>query len=176
MTGYSFPGFPPGPPRQHPADMGQPLTGYAVGPPRAPHGLAGMPRVGFANGCFDLFHAGHALFLGACRRRCDWLIVGLNTDESIGRLKGRAPVYSLRERTLLLESCRHVGEVRPFAGNTPEALILALRPAVLFKGADYAGREVDGAAAVRSWGGSVEIIDTPRVGTTEIITRIKAMP
>ena len=113
-------------------------------------------RVVFTNGVFDLLHPGHVRILRAARAQGDALVVGLNSDASVRRLKGpQRPVQALAARAAVLAALRDVDLVVPFGEDTPLRLILALRPDVLVKGADYAGREIVGAREVKSWGGRV---------------------
>lgn len=113
-------------------------------------------RVGFTNGCFDLIHPGHVSLLTQARAACDRLVVGLNTDASVGRLKGPGrPVQTDAARAMVLASLAAVDAVVAFAEDTPLALILALRPDVLVKGADYRLDQVVGGDEVRRWGGRV---------------------
>lgn len=112
--------------------------------------------VGFTNGCFDLVHPGHVSLLAAARARCDRLIVGLNSDASTRRLKGETrPIQTETARALVLASMGSVDMVVVFEEDTPLALIEAVRPDVLVKGADYSVEQVVGADLVRSWGGRV---------------------
>jgi D-beta-D-heptose 7-phosphate kinase/D-beta-D-heptose 1-phosphate adenosyltransferase len=133
------------------------------------HGL----RVGFTNGCFDVLHAGHVALLAAARRRCDRLVVGLNTDESVARLKGPSrPVNPLADRAAVLAALAAVDAVVPFAEDTPLELIRALVPDLLVKGADYTEDRVVGADIVRAAGGQVALIDLlPGRSTTAILAR-----
>lgn len=116
-------------------------------------------RVGFTNGVFDLVHRGHLYSLEQAKRRVDRLVVGVNADLSVKRLKGPdRPVQDEGTRAAILAALRHVDAVAVFEEDTPEALIGAIRPDVIFKGADYAGAEVPGAALVATWGGAVELL------------------
>jgi len=116
-------------------------------------------RVVFTNGCFDLIHSGHAQYLDAARRLGDFLIVGLNGDQSVERLKGPGrPLMPFKERALLLSYLTPVDLVVKFADDTPLRLIKELRPDVLAKGADYKIAEIVGAQEVQSWGGKVRRI------------------
>jgi D-beta-D-heptose 7-phosphate kinase / D-beta-D-heptose 1-phosphate adenosyltransferase len=117
-------------------------------------------RVGFTNGCFDLLHPGHLSLLNQAKAACDRLIVGLNSDESVGRLKGPTrPVQSEGARAAVLAALAAVDLVVIFGEDTPEALIRALRPDVLVKGADYTVANVVGADFVQSYGGSVVLAE-----------------
>jgi D-beta-D-heptose 7-phosphate kinase/D-beta-D-heptose 1-phosphate adenosyltransferase len=112
--------------------------------------------VGFTNGCFDLIHPGHISLLAQARANCERLIVGLNSDASVRRLKGEGrPVQPEAARALVLASLATVDMVVDFDEDTPLALIEALSPDVLIKGADYRIDEVVGADFVRSHGGRV---------------------
>jgi D-beta-D-heptose 7-phosphate kinase/D-beta-D-heptose 1-phosphate adenosyltransferase len=116
-------------------------------------------RVGFTNGCFDILHAGHVDYLARARARCDRLIVGVNSDASIRRLKGAArPVNDLQSRAMVLAAMAAVDLVIPFDDDTPLDLITATRPDALFKGADYDRAGVVGGDLVESWGGEVVLV------------------
>jgi rfaE bifunctional protein nucleotidyltransferase chain/domain len=92
--------------------------------------------VGFTNGCFDKLHPGHRYFLRCCHDLCDWLIVAVNTDESVAKLKGpERPLVPLELRLQKLSECAHVDAVLPFDGD-PIPLIAAIRPYVVFRGED----------------------------------------
>jgi D-beta-D-heptose 7-phosphate kinase/D-beta-D-heptose 1-phosphate adenosyltransferase len=113
-------------------------------------------RIGFTNGCFDLIHPGHLSLLRQARAACDRLVVGLNTDASVARLKGPGrPVQPEVARAAVLASIAAVDAVVLFEDETPLALIELLRPDVLVKGADYRLEQVVGAALVQSYGGRV---------------------
>ncbi len=133
-------------------------------------------RIGFTNGCFDILHRGHVAYLAQARSWCDRLVLGLNTDGSIRRLKGpERPVNDLESRALVLGALSHVDLITPFGEDTPMALIQALRPDVLVKGADYSEAEVVGAPEVRSWGGEVRLADIVEgQSTTAAIARLRA--
>ncbi len=119
-------------------------------------------RVGFTNGYFDLLHQGHIQLLEQARASCDRLIVGLNSDNSVHRQKGLPhPVQPEAARAAVLASFACVDQVCLFEENTPEALIEALRPDVLIKGANHAAEHVVGGDLVRGWGGRVMQIDLP---------------
>jgi D-beta-D-heptose 7-phosphate kinase/D-beta-D-heptose 1-phosphate adenosyltransferase len=117
-------------------------------------------RVGFANGCFDLIHPGHIRLLSEARARCDRLIVALNTDASVKRLKGPTrPLQNETARATVMASLAPVDLVVLFDEDTPMQLIKALRPDVLVKGADYSIDQVVGADLVQSWGGTVLLVE-----------------
>jgi D-beta-D-heptose 7-phosphate kinase/D-beta-D-heptose 1-phosphate adenosyltransferase len=117
-------------------------------------------RVGFANGCFDLIHPGHVRLLTEARARCDRLIVALNTDASVKRLKGPTrPLQNEMARATVMASLAPVDLVVLFDEETPLELIQALRPDVLVKGADYRIDQVVGAELVHGWGGTVYLVE-----------------
>lgn len=130
-------------------------------------------RVGFANGCFDLLHAGHTRMLRAARAECDRLVVALNDDASVTRLKGSGrPVNPLQDRAAVIAALASVDAVIAFPEDTPLEAILALRPDRLFKGSDYTIEQVVGAAEVASWGGRTILLDLlPGRSTTTILAR-----
>ena len=130
-------------------------------------------RVGFANGCFDVLHAGHVRLLRDARRHCDRLVVALNDDASVTRLKGPSrPLNPLGDRAAVIGALAAVDAVIAFAEDTPLEAILALRPDRLFKGSDYAPHQVVGAAEVASWGGATVLLDLlPGRSTTAIAAR-----
>jgi len=131
--------------------------------------------VGFTNGCFDLIHSGHVSLLAQAKKNCDHLIVGLNSDDSVRRLKGAdRPINTQAARAIVLASLSAVDAVVLFAEETPIELIEAIRPDVLIKGADYSESEVVGAEFVRSYGGRLFLAAlSPEVSTTRTIDRIK---
>jgi rfaE bifunctional protein nucleotidyltransferase chain/domain len=132
-------------------------------------------RVVFTNGVFDLLHPGHVDVLLGARRHGDALVVGVNSDESVRRLKGpERPVRSAPERCYVLAALAMVDAVVVFEEATPLELILELRPNVLVKGGDYSESSIVGARDVRSWGGTVAIIPlTPGHSTTSTIERLR---
>jgi D-beta-D-heptose 7-phosphate kinase/D-beta-D-heptose 1-phosphate adenosyltransferase len=116
-------------------------------------------KVGFANGCFDILHAGHARMLREARRHCDRLVVALNDDASVARLKGPSrPINALADRAAVMAALAAVDAVISFAEDTPREAILALRPDRLFKGQDYTVENVVGAREVTGWGGEVVLL------------------
>lgn len=127
--------------------------------------------IGFTNGCFDLIHPGHISLLSQAAAQCDRLVVGLNTDASVKRLKGpERPIQDELSRALVLAALRGVDAVALFGEDTPEILIRKLRPDVLIKGADYAASDVVGADFVRSYGGRLFLAElVPAQSTTKIV-------
>jgi len=130
--------------------------------------------VGFTNGCFDLLHPGHVTLLAKAREASGRLVVGLNSDASVQRLKGPGrPVQSEAARATVLASLASVDMVIVFSDDTPLTLIEAIRPDVLVKGADYALGDVVGGDIVTSYGGRVELIDLePGHSTTATIAKL----
>jgi rfaE bifunctional protein nucleotidyltransferase chain/domain len=129
----------------------------------------------FTNGVFDLLHPGHVDVLMGARRCGEHLVVGLNSDASVRRLKGpERPIRSEAERAFVLGALEAVDCVVLFAEDTPLQLITALRPDVLVKGGDYTESTMVGAAEVRAWGGDVRIIPlTPGQSTTNIVQALR---
>jgi len=116
-------------------------------------------RVVFTNGCFDLLHPGHITYLEDARALGDVLIIGLNDDSSIQRLKGeKRPVNPLHDRALMLASLKPVSDVVAFSEDTPFKLISALLPDILVKGGDYSIGNIVGADIVKKAGGHVTTI------------------
>jgi D-beta-D-heptose 7-phosphate kinase/D-beta-D-heptose 1-phosphate adenosyltransferase len=130
----------------------------------------------FTNGVFDLLHAGHVDVLAHARAQGDALIVGLNSDSSVRRLKGPdRPVRTEAERAYVLAALGDVDAVVTFSEDTPLALIRRLRPDVLVKGGDYEPATVVGRDDVESWGGRVVIVPLrPGQSTTSIIEKLRA--
>ena len=133
------------------------------------HGL----RVGFTNGCFDLLHPGHVELLKRSRAACDRLVVALNADASVRRLKGESrPVQNEHARSVVMAAIDTVDLVTLFDEDTPLRLIELLKPDYLIKGADYTIATVVGADVVQSYGGKVLLIPLERGhSTTSIIAR-----
>jgi D-beta-D-heptose 7-phosphate kinase/D-beta-D-heptose 1-phosphate adenosyltransferase len=131
-------------------------------------------RVGFTNGCYDLLHPGHIRLLEEARGACDRLVVGLNTDDSVRRLKGpRRPIQTELARATVLASLASVDAVVLFGDDTPLELIRTLKPDVLFKGADYSVETVVGASDVIAAGGQVVLIDlVPDQSTSRLVRRM----
>lgn len=132
-------------------------------------------RTGFTNGCFDLLHPGHVHLLEQARAACDRLVVGLNSDASVRRLKGPSrPVQPEAARAAVLASLAAVDLVVIFEEDTPEALLQAIRPELLVKGADYTLDQVVGAEMVQGWGGRVMLAELlPGHSTTATVARLR---
>ena len=133
-------------------------------------------EVGFTNGCFDILHPGHVSLLAAARLNCDRLVVALNSDASVRRLKGSTrPVNSLEQRAQVMAAIRFVDCVVAFEQDTPLEIITQLMPDILIKGADYTLDEVVGADVVRAAGGRVLLAElVAGQSTTSIIGRAQA--
>ena len=132
-------------------------------------------RIVFTNGCFDIVHAGHISSFMQARIFGDILVVGINSDESIRRIKGdKRPIVNLQNRITLLSALECVDYVIPFEDDTPQALIEQIKPDVLVKGKDWAGKEIAGGDFIRSYGGKVELIELEQgLSTSNIIEKIK---
>lgn len=133
-------------------------------------------RIGFTNGCFDLLHPGHVKLLAGARAACDRLVVGLNGDASVTRLKGEGrPVQNVQSRAELLAALEAVDLVVVFDEDTPRKLIEAVKPMVLVKGSDYKREDVVGHDIVKALGGKVELIElVPGQSTTAMVERSRA--
>jgi rfaE bifunctional protein nucleotidyltransferase chain/domain len=115
--------------------------------------------IGFTNGCFDILHYGHVKYLEAARKHCDILIVAVNDDGSVKRLKGeKRPIFSLKDRTRVLAALSSVDYVTWFKQDTPIEIIEYLRPDIIIKGADYKKEDIVGGSIVKSYGGKVKRI------------------
>lgn len=132
-------------------------------------------RIVFTNGCFDVLHVGHCRYLKLARERGDVLVVGLNSDASVRRLKGNTrPVVPCDERRELLLALKPVDYVCVFEEDTPKELIEKVRPDVLVKGGDWPVEKIVGHELVQSYGGTVESL--PYIegsSTTDVIERIR---
>ena len=135
-------------------------------------------RVVLTNGCFDLLHPGHVDSLRRAREQGDFLIVAINSDDSVRRLKGGGrPIVPLAERVELLLALRWVDRVIGFDAPTPIEVIRQVRPDVWVKGADWRGVETPEATAVREGGGKVVYLDlVDGHSTTSLVERIRALP
>tara|TARA_Y100001968_G_scaffold129015_1_gene117781 strand:+ start:238 stop:711 length:474 start_codon:yes stop_codon:yes gene_type:complete len=132
-------------------------------------------KIVFTNGCFDLLHKGHLDLLFNASRLGDLLIVGLNSDNSVKKLKGRdRPVQPEADRKEAILNTKFVEKVYIFNTETPKAIIETLRPDYLVKGGDYKSDEIIGAEDVHSWGGKVKIFPlTPGYSTTKKIKKMR---
>ena len=133
-------------------------------------------RIGFTNGCFDLLHPGHVSLMRQAKAACDRLIVGLNSDASVARLKGPTrPVQSEASRASVLASLASVDGITIFGEDTPQELIELIRPDILVKGADYTVETVVGADFVHSYGGKIVLAELEDGhSTTATIARMNA--
>ena len=131
--------------------------------------------VAFANGCFDLLHVGHIRYLQDAARQADVLVVAVNGDESVCKLKGAGrPVMEERERAELISAIRGVSYVTIFREESPARLLGVLRPDVHCKGTDYTAESVPERDVVQSYGGRVAIVgDQKSHSTTEILKRMR---
>jgi D-beta-D-heptose 7-phosphate kinase/D-beta-D-heptose 1-phosphate adenosyltransferase len=130
--------------------------------------------IGFTNGCFDLLHEGHLHSLEQAKKACDVLVVGVNADASVRRLKGEGrPIQNEMSRARVLACLDHTDIVILFGEDTPLELITAIQPDILFKGEDYSGQDVVGADVVKARGGRVELIPLIKgVSTTATVNRM----
>lgn len=132
-------------------------------------------RVVFTNGCFDILHLGHVDYLEKARNLGDRLVLGLNTDSSVGRFKGAdRPIQDEKSRARVISSLQFVDLVVLFDEDTPKELISALVPDVLVKGSDYLAENIVGADVVKKAGGEVKTIDfVAGYSTSKVIEKIK---
>jgi len=131
-------------------------------------------RVVFTNGCFDILHLGHVRYLQQAKDLGDFLVVGLNTDESVKRLKGATrPVQGLESRSEVMAALSSVDFVTSFSKDTPLELIKVVRPDVLVKGGDYKPEQIVGSDFVLSYGGQVQSLQfVPGYSTSSILARV----
>jgi rfaE bifunctional protein nucleotidyltransferase chain/domain len=150
---------------------------YAI-PPRIAGIREAGGRVVFTNGCFDLLHPGHVSYLRAARSLGDALVVGLNSDASVRRLKGPSrPVVSERDRAIMIEALESVDAVVVFGEDTPIRLMRELEPAIYVKGGDYRIEDLPEAEVAREFGAEVRIIPFETgYSTSALIEKIKSMP
>lgn len=132
-------------------------------------------KIIFTNGCFDIIHSGHVTYLNKSKALGDVLIVGLNSDSSVKRLKGdKRPINTEHDRAYILDNLKAVDYVCIFDEDTPLELIKKVLPDIITKGGDYKQDEVVGYSVVKEYGGDVVIIDLVEgKSTTEIIKRIE---
>lgn len=131
-------------------------------------------KVVFTNGCFDILHRGHVEYLAQAAEKGDVLLIGLNTDASVRRLKGEErPINDEQSRAVLLAALEFVDAVVLFDEDTPYSLIETVRPDVLVKGADYKPEDIVGYDIVTSYGGIVETIPLVEgISTTKIVEKM----
>lgn len=132
-------------------------------------------KIVFTNGCFDIIHAGHVDYLEKAKSLGDFLIVGLNSDDSVRRLKGNSrPINPQEQRKRVLEGLKAVDMVIIFDEDTPKRLIKEIKPDILVKGGDWKVENIVGADFVMSYGGKVYSIDFVfDTSTTKIIQKVK---
>jgi len=136
--------------------------------------VRGKKKIVFTNGCFDLLHAGHADYLNKAKSLGDILVVGINSDASVRRIKGEnRPILPQQMRAYLLDNLKPVDYVVVFEEDTPLELIKAIKPDVLVKGADWDLERIVGADFVLSYGGRVErIAFSFDISTSKVVERI----
>ncbi len=132
-------------------------------------------KIVFTNGCFDILHVGHIRYLKGARNMGDYLIVGLNTDDSVKRLKGASrPYQSECDRAEILRALRFVDLVVLFSQDTPLEIITYLKPDILIKGGDYRIETIVGAREIMSWGGKVLTLPfVPEKSTSNLLLKIE---
>lgn len=137
--------------------------------------LSGQSEIVFTNGCFDLLHVGHVTYLAAAKAKGQCLIIGVNDDASVKKLKGESrPINTLIDRMKVLAALESVDYVIPFSEDTPLKLIDQLRPNILVKGGDYTLDTIVGSNLVIERGGRVEVISfVEGKSTTAMIERMK---
>ncbi len=136
--------------------------------------VRGKKKIVFTNGCFDIIHAGHADYLNKAKSLGDILVVGINSDASVRRIKGeKRPILPQQMRAYLLDNLKPVDYVVIFEEDTPLELIKAIKPDVLVKGADWDLERIVGADFVLSYGGRVErIAFSFDISTSKVVERI----
>ncbi|MDP2365088.1 MAG: D-glycero-beta-D-manno-heptose 1-phosphate adenylyltransferase [Ignavibacteria bacterium] len=134
-------------------------------------------KIIFTNGCFDILHVGHVIYLNHAKALGDILIIGLNTDDSVRRLKGdQRPVVTQIDRALIVDSLKSVDYVILFNEDTPFNLINNIKPDILVKGGDYQIENIVGADIVQKSGGVVKTIPfVEGKSTTELLSKIKIL-
>jgi len=131
----------------------------------------------FANGCFELLHVGHIRYLGAAKALGDYLIVAINTDESMGRIKpDRKPVNPDIERFELIAALAVVDFVVPLSEDTPNSLLELFRPQIHTKGTDYTLEQIPERKIVEAYGGRVELVGDPKDHSTTAMLEELAKP
>lgn len=132
-------------------------------------------KIVFTNGCFDILHVGHIRLLNWAKSLGDILVLGINSDQSVQKLKGlNRPINTLNDRLEVLNALKMIDLVIPFNQETPLELIIDSKPDILVKGGDYQKNEIIGAKEVESWGGIVKIFPfVEGKSTTNILKEIK---
>lgn len=132
-------------------------------------------KIVFTNGCFDILHAGHVMYLDQAKRFGDFLVLGLNSDESVRKIKGpERPINILKDRATVLSGLSSVDAVVVFEEETPHQLIVKVRPDVLVKGADWKVEDIAGAKEVLAGGGTIRRIRLLKGrSTTHVIHQLK---
>lgn len=127
--------------------------------------------IGFTNGCFDLLHKGHLYSISEAKKKCDYLIIALNSDDSVSMLKGpKRPIDNQVDRVLKLSKLDDVDAIIIFNEDNPLELIRDINPDILFKGAEYKNKKIIGSEFIEKNGGKVELIDIlDEYSTTNII-------
>ncbi|MDO8525338.1 MAG: D-glycero-beta-D-manno-heptose 1-phosphate adenylyltransferase [Candidatus Omnitrophota bacterium] len=155
------------------------MTGKIKSLPALARIVAGLKKRGrrivFTNGCFDILHVGHVDYLRRARKMGDVLIIGLNSDSSVRRLKGASrPINKERDRATIISALWFVDYVTIFNEDTPEALVRKIKPDIMVKGSDWKGKCVAGADFVKSRGGRVRMVPLVKGhSTTSTIKKLK---
>ena len=150
------------------------ITDWDIANNQIDHWKEAGSTIVFTNGCFDIIHRGHIELLSAAKKKGDRLVVGLNGDQSVKRLKGNdRPLQSVEDRAMILDAIESVDMVVGFEEHTPAEMILHYLPHVLLKGGDYTIDTIVGADTVITNGGTVETIPLiPEKSTTALLDRI----
>jgi len=132
-------------------------------------------KIVFTNGCFDILHPGHVIYLQKARSLGDVLVVGLNSDTSVKRLKGGSrPIFSQRYRAIVLSALSCVDFVVIFKETTPLKLIKSIKPDILVKGGDWLPKDIVGSGFVKSYGGKVKTIPyIKNFSTSSVVKRLE---
>jgi len=126
--------------------------------------------VGFANGCFDILHEGHIKLFKEAKKKCNYLVVGLNSDQSIRKIKGSdRPIFNQKHRKTILGNIKYVDKVIVFNEETPKKIILKLKPDIIFKGSDYKKKKVIGYKLLSNKGKVCIIKIKKNISTTKLV-------
>lgn len=133
-------------------------------------------KIVFTNGCFDILHRGHVTYLNEAKKQGDLLVLGLNSDASVKRLKGESrPINNEQDRKFVLENLKCIDYVEIFEEDTPLNLILKVKPSILVKGGDWKPEDIVGGKEVLEWGGDVRSLNfVDNYSTTNVIEKINA--